>query len=354
MNIPSDRSFGKLIPVHHFFDEMPTGVTISEDNRIFINFPEWGDDVKATVVELVNDQLVPYPSKLANQFDENDPLNTLLSVQSVVADGHGTLWILDTAAPEFASPLQSAAKLMAVDLRSNTIKRSYTFPSEVVLDTTYLNDVRIDLNRNVAYITDSSIKGPGAIIILYLDSGDSFRILDGALSTSADVQFLPKVEGEILMNRPIEGPSNLWEVAADGIALSPNGDELFFSPLSSRHLYSLMTEYIFDGNINLFDLEAKVKDWGEKGASDGMITDKEGNIYAGDYENNSIRRINKDGSIDTIVHDPRILWPDTLSISTDDYLYFNVNQLQRQSGFHKGVDLREKPYTLFKIYIGDK
>ncbi len=38
------------------------------------------------------------------------------------------------------------------------------------------------------------------------------------------------------------------------------------------------------------DLLYHVAYWGEKGASDGMITDAKGAIYAGDYENNSIRR----------------------------------------------------------------
>ena len=53
---------------------------------------------------------------------------------------------------------------------------------------------------------------------------------------------------------------------------------------------------------------------GRKGASDGMITDAKGTVYAGDYENNSIRKILPNGIMETIAHDPRILWPDTFSI----------------------------------------
>lgn len=41
---------------------MPTVVTISEDGRIFVNFPKWGDDVKFTVAEIVKNKLVPYPN----------------------------------------------------------------------------------------------------------------------------------------------------------------------------------------------------------------------------------------------------------------------------------------------------
>ena len=48
--------------------------------------------------------------------------------------------------------------------------------------------------------------------------------------------------------------------------------------------------------------------------------------------------------METIAHDPRILWPDTFSIGPDRYLYFIVNQLNRQARFHYGKDLRQKPY----------
>ena len=39
--------------VHSFDDgRMPTGVSVSHTGRIFVNFPKWGDEVPATVVEL--------------------------------------------------------------------------------------------------------------------------------------------------------------------------------------------------------------------------------------------------------------------------------------------------------------
>ncbi|MEJ1977736.1 MAG: hypothetical protein WDN49_18120 [Acetobacteraceae bacterium] len=33
------------------------------------------------------------------------------------------------------------------------------------------------------------------------------------------------------------------------------------------------------------------------------------------------------------------------------YLYFTANQLERQALFHNGKDLRQKPYTLFRMKI---
>ena len=69
------------------------------------------------------------------------------------------------------------------------------------------------------------------------------------------------------------------------------------------------------------------------------------------YEHNSILRRNLNGQWETIVHDPRLLWPDTLSLASDAYLYVTANQLHRQARFHNGLDMRRKPYTLFRIKV---
>ena len=101
-------------------------------------------------------------------------------------------------------------------------------------------------------------------------------------------------------------------------------------------------------------LAAAVKDLGEEGASDGLEADENGVVYAGDYEHDSIRRRLPDGMWRSIAHDPRILWPDTLSVGNDGYLCFTATQVRRQAMFHHGHDLRKKPYTLFRIKIDAK
>ncbi|WP_195266305.1 L-dopachrome tautomerase-related protein [Clostridium sp. 1001275B_160808_H3] len=354
--LPREKYFGHLEQVFAFYGPMPTGVTISEEGRIFVNFPKWGDDVKFTVAEIVKNKLVPYPNMEINKEDYNDPSKRFISVQSVVADGRGTLFVLDTASPMFSEPIKGGAKLVAVDLKTNKIRRIYTFSDDVVLPTTYLNDVRIDYRvgeEGYAYITDSSTNGQGAIIVLNLKSGEAFRRLNGDKSTSPDPNFIPKVEGEVLLKRKEDGTTEPINFSVDGIAISPNGKILYYCPLSSRNLYSIETELLRNRAIPDEVLSSYVKDLGEKGASDGLMSDARGIVYAGDYENNSIRTILLDGTMKTIAHDPRILWPDTLSIGHDKYLYFTANQLNRQADYHYGKDLREKPYSLFRIKINE-
>jgi len=350
----TDKTFGEIEAVFQFHDAMPTGVTVANDGRIFINFPRWGDDVPFTVGVIKDGRVVAYPSKEVNKFDPEHPADTLGSVQSVVVDSRNRLWILDTAAPKFSTPIEGAAKLVAVDLSTDKVVKTIVFPRSTVLSTTYINDVRFDLREGkegVAYITDSSVSGPGGIIVVDLASGESWRKLTGHPSTSPDPTFIPIVEGERLANREKDKAPTPFNVASDGIALSPDGKVLYYCPLSSRHLYSVPTSLLLVRTANDEELSRAVVDLGEKGASDGLESDSQGHVYAGDYEHNGIRQRQTDGEWKTIVHDPRVLWPDTMSVASDGYLYFTANQLNRQAGFHEGVDLRQKPYTLFRVKI---
>jgi len=351
-DLPSERSIGKIEPVFAFYDAMPTGVTVTADARIFVCFPRWGDDVPFTVGEIRNGRVVAYPDAAFNQFDPSRPAETLASVQSVVVDPVNRLWILDTAAPLHSSPSPGGAKLVAVDLATNRVVKTIVLSAKTVLPSTYLNDVRFDLRwggAGVAYITDSSARGPGGVIVVDLESGESWRKLAGHASSLPDRVFTPIVEGERLALREEGAPPVPYLSASDGIALSSDGTTLYYCPLSSRHLYSVPTALLRDRSTP--DAVHAVADLGEKGASDGLEADDKGRIYAGDYEHNSIRLRGTNGEWKTIAHDPRILWPDTLSVATDGHLYFTANQHHREPRFHCGVDQREKPYSLFRVRI---
>lgn len=133
-----------LEPVARFEGAMPTSVAVSETGRIFVNFPRWGDEVVYSVAEWRDGRAVPYPDARINRKDGPDPAAHFISVQSVVADGQGRLWVLDTAAPGFSAPQAGGAKLVAIDLATNTVARTLVFPANVIDARTYVNDVRFD------------------------------------------------------------------------------------------------------------------------------------------------------------------------------------------------------------------
>ncbi len=357
-DVPYSKPVGNIEPIVYFVGgPMPTGVTVSHEGRIFVCFPKWGDKVDFTVAEVKDGQATAYPDQDTNNTDPNDPSRALVSVQSVVVDPLNRLWMLDTGSPEFKPTSFGGPKLVAVDLQSNTIVKKILLPPDVALPTTYLNDVRFDLRRGtegMAFITDSADKGPNAIIVVDLASGESWRKLHEHSSTKAESlsTFLPIVEGKPFLERPADGPPKPVMMAADGIALSADGTRLYYCPLASRKLYSVSVDALVDRTINDSEVAKTVVDEGEKGTgSDGLECDSENRIYATSYEHNAILRRGSDGQYETIAHDTRMLWPDTMSLATDGYLYFTCNQLHRQAKYQGGQDYRQKPYTLFRVRV---
>ena len=322
---------------------MPTGVAASQTGRVFVNFPRWGDQVDASVVELKDGKETPYPNRELNAYDPKRPQDTLVSVQSVVTDNLDRLWILDTGSIQFGAPVADGAKLIGVDLKTNQIIKNIHFQSDVVRSTTYLNDVRVDTRREVAYITDSGVTGNNAIIVVDLKTGKAWRKLDGHKSVEEEPGFVAMVEGKPLY-RPNFQPMT---IGADGIALSPEGDRLYYSVLSGRKLYSVATEQLRES-----DGEPQVKDEGDKGgASDGLEMDPDGNLYTTNYEHACIMKRHPDGHYSVLTQLDAKWWPDSISIG-NGYLYFTANQLQRQKDFNGGVDKREKPYVVGRVQVG--
>lgn len=90
-NTPVESCFGSLEQMFAFYGAMPTGVTVSENGRIFVCFPQWGDHPPYAVAEIRNGRLLPYPNFADNQPDLFVPDKGFISVQSVVADWNGNL-----------------------------------------------------------------------------------------------------------------------------------------------------------------------------------------------------------------------------------------------------------------------
>lgn len=337
---------------------MPTGVAVSKTNRVFTNFPRWGDPVEYTVAEIVDGKIVPFPSKEMNDEQNGDPTKVLVAVQSVVVDERDRLWCLDTASINFGPPKPNAAKLVAIDLKTNQVVKTIPIKENAALKTTYLNDVRFDLDRGkegMAFITDSSQDGPNGIIVVDLATGEAWRRLHDHPSTKAEPNFAPIVEGRALMARQPGQPAAYIKIGSDGIAISRDKKTLFYCPLAGRHLYSVSVDALADRKVSDQDVVKTIRDLGDRGyASDGLETGPDGSIYLTDYEHNAIHVRDATGQNDRVlVADPRMIWPDTLSATgTDGYLYFTANQLNRQKQFHNGKDLREQPYAIFRFPIG--
>jgi len=224
-----------------------------------------------------------------------------------------------------------------------------------------LNDVRFDLNpsitesgQGVAYITDSSSEGRNAIVVVDLGTGEAWRRLMNIPATQPNEGFVPTIWGQPVYTNGTTGmPIGNVNFGADGIALSVDGATLYFSSTGGRELYSVPTERLRDQSPYAEILARGATNFlGETGFKDGMETDSNNRIYAGNIEDNSVSSYNPDtGILSTFVRDPRFSWTDTLSVGFDGYLYFTENQLWLSSAYQGGVDRRQKPYVLFRVQL---
>jgi sugar lactone lactonase YvrE len=347
----TDLKAGELEVAHEFRDQYPTGVAVARDGRIFACYPRWGDPVKFSVGLVQGTGEVPYPNAELNS-DNGNP-DHFYGVQSVVVDPADRLWVVDSGSHDF-QPIrgQQWPKLVGIDLSTNQVFKSIHFPPEVVLPTSYLNDVRFDLARGpggTAYLSDSSTKGTNAIIVVNLATGKSIRRLANSAAVHGEASFTAVMEGKpLLQDKPGEPPKQAI-IGSDGIAVSGDGSRVFFCPLSSRALHSVDAAVLADPSKTDADVEKTLTTEQRKFASDGLEADSQNRLYLTDWEHNAIVVRQRDRQYQTLVADPRLWWPDSMSLAADGHLYVTATQLHRQPSYHDGVDKREKPYLLLRV-----
>ena len=360
--LPTDKNSGDLVTVAAF-DQQAIGVGVSASGRIFLSFPRTGTDhVAKSVVELIDGRGVAFPDHTINTLDVTQPSTRFISVQAVVVDARDTLWALDTGilGPS-TTPIVGGPKLVAIDLNTNTVTRTIVFPESLIGTNTSLNDVRFDLTRGTlgfAYITDASAVSGSGIIVVDLATGQAVRRLQNDPSVLPDAGFRAVVEGKQFVSQPtaVAAPGPVT-TAADGIALSADGKTLYYCPIASRRLYSVSTDALADFTLSDQAVAGTVQSIGEKGLAAGLEADTQGRIYLTNPEYNAIRRFDPtaggsaafNGSFETLVHNRHLVWPDTITLAPDGTLYVTSSQLDRSATYNAGVDLRTKPFFLYKI-----
>ncbi len=350
---PHQDSSGRIGPpletVKAFEDDFRlVGIGVSAKGRVFATAPASRVRSRYSMVE-VNPKtgaITPYPDAAWNNFNEQgDGRSQWISVQALWVDKNDHLWALDSSLPKLNQE-RLPPKLVEFDLATNKVMRQYDF-NGVVSPKDSLNDLRIDVVHDYAYLTNIASKG--SLVVLDLKTGKARQVLVGDRSTFAD----PKQH--LMIGKEIALRPDGSEVAihADGIALSPDTQWLYYRPLTDHNYWRVPTAALRDENLSEADLAKKVEYLGSSALTGGLIMDQQSVLYGGDLEHGTVVAITRTPShtldAKVFVRDPgKLSWADGFAIS-GGYLYIADSHLW-EIAFKNDLP-RSGPFTIFRVKL---
>jgi sugar lactone lactonase YvrE len=327
------------------------GIGVSAEGRVFATAPASHVRSRYSMVEVdpKTGAVTPYPDAAWNDFSrEKDGKSEWISVQALWVDKSDHLWALDSSLPK-VDQARLPPKLVEFDLSTNRLIRQYDF-NGVVSAKDSLNDVRIDTVHDYAYLTN--IGNKGSLVVLDLKTGQARQVLVGDRSTFADPD-----QHLIIGNQIALGPDGSEvKINADGIALSPDTQWLYYRPLTDHNYWRVPTSALRDTKLSGAELARKVEYLGSSVLSGGLIMDRDGTLYGGDLEHRTVVALtlmpDHKLSSKVFVSDPsKLSWADGFAIS-GGYLYIADSHLW-EVAFKNDLP-RSGPFTIFKVKLPDR
>ena len=326
---------------------MPPGnIAVSNDHRIFFTFhPEANPEIK--IAELVEGNAIPFPNgDFQNDQNDHDEAPFFDTVLSVRIDSNNNLWTLDHGFFGIRQP-----RLLAFDINTGNIIHQHDFSSDIAGFGSFLNDFQVDPSGNYIIIADTGapapvVGGDPAIIVYEIEKKTARRVLDNHESVQATSNTLRVGKEDLtMMGIPIH-------IAVDSIALARDAKWLYYAPLNSEKLFRIQAESLINPEITEDGLAGMVELFAEKGMSDGITTDMEGNIYISDMENSAVHIIDQDRKLKTLLKDPDFRWPDGFSFGPDGWLYFTCSALMDVIGQSDSHIESHAPYQIYRFQPG--
>ena len=337
VNVKAQHS-DKLIEVASFGQNQPIGCKVSPvGNRLFVSFPHHEPFLYA-LTEIVSGKRVPYPDAEWNKYMPDQSDTHFVNVQDLCTDDRNNLWVLDSKPGK-----PGYFKLVKIDLSSNKVVRFYTF-DDLPKDKSALNDVRIDNSRQLAYLSDPGLH---AVVVLNLVTGKSRIVLQDDKSTVIQPGFVLHLDDKDVVG----ADGKPFVSAVNGIALTADNKYFYFRAINQTKLYRIEAKYLADTLLSPAGLSAKVETVAETGVCHGMVSDARGYVYLTDSPDKAIQYVTPDGKVHVLVKDARIIWPDSMGVGSDGYLYFSCSQLNRLPQYNNGKDMVDYPFRVYKVRL---
>jgi sugar lactone lactonase YvrE len=325
--------------------DLPTpagNIAVSADGRVFVSLhPEARPQFK--VVELIKGEMRPWPNE-AFQGDAAEPRH-FRSVLSLRIDQRGRLWTLDNAHHGIED-----GRLLAFDLKSGEVVHEYVFPKAIAGLGSHLNDFQVSADGKFVYIAEASFFGKTPALIVYdVEKGQARRLLERHPSVTAEL-YTPVVQGRRMVAMGLVS----IRPGVDSIALDRSGEWLYFAPVTNLHMYRVRTADLRNAELGTSELAGRVETFAEKTMSDGITIDHDGTLYLSDPEHSAIVLLRQDKTLQTLLKDDQLRWPDGFSWGPDGWLYVTCSALHQIIGMPPWTFDDNAPYQVYRLKPGGK
>lgn len=319
--------------------ELPTppgNIAVSADGRVFVTLHPEAKPLQK-VVELRGGQPQPYPSaEFQQQFHD---------VLSLRIDRQNRLWTLDNGGHGL-----KPGRLLAFDLATGAVTHDYEFPRDIAGIGSHLNDFQVSPEGDFIYIAEASFFAKTPALVIYdVQHKAARRVLENHASVTAE-KYTPVVKGRRMT------AFGLVDIrpGVDSIALDRNGEWLYYAPVTSTQLYRVRAADLRDSALSAADLAQRVETYATKTMSDGLTSDRAGNIYLSDLEHDAIVLVKPDRTLQPLLRSQRLRWPDGFSFGPEGWLYVTCSSLYQVIGMPHSSVREHAPYPVFRLQPGQE
>lgn len=336
------KVFAGAFEIVHEFTEAPGNLTITPDNRIIMSLHQFYQPAVSVVEVLEEGTLRPFPNRTINRRTGGEALR-LDSVLGIHCDRNGVVWMLDNGLRSGIRP-----RLVGWDTRKNRLHQVIEFDLAAAPENAFVNDLAVDTDRRMIYISDPAGGDNAALVIVDLASAEARRVLQGHASVLAEPLDLV-IDGRPLKVKTPDGRLLRPRIGVNPIALDSRNQWLYFGAMHGRTLYRIRASALADAALDEKELAARVERYSDKPASDGIAIDKNDNVYLGELDHHAIGVIGTDRTYRRLARSPKLAWVDSLAADNNDAVYGVVNRLHLSAALNAGESLSRPPYYLVRI-----
>lgn len=318
----------------------PGMVTAAPDGRIFYTLHMMHKPERftaATLFEWRDGAGVPFPTR------EIQP--EFYGAMGLSIDRQDRLWVITPGALE-----GERTRLLAVDMVSGAIVLDHRFAEG---EAGFAQDLRVAPDGKTVYLADTGLFrfADASLIVFDVETRTARTILKGHPSVAPQ---------NWVIRRPDGAPHRLalglvtFTAGVNGIALSEDGEQIYFAAMSHDSLYRVPTEALRDPEMTDEAIAEALVLVGKKPLSDGIARSADGSILITDIENGGLAEMAPDGTLRTLTKDPAVDWANSVAVAPDGAIWFTdgritdlIDQFAQPSD---EATMRDRgPYAIYRI-----